>query len=87
MGEDHYRQIEHRGRTTTAIVVQEASQFERERITEFIVGQHSEEIESLKEKTNEKNEEISRLHKATKDLEDKNKKLDVALKTRIEEIT
>ena len=89
MGEDHFRQIEHRGRTATAIlrVVQEASQFERERITELMLGQHSEEIVSLKEKIEEKNEEISRLHKAMKDLEDKNKKLDVALKTRIEEIT
>ena len=89
MGEDHFRQVENRGRTATAIlsVVQEASQFERERITELIVGQHSDEIGSLKEKLEEKNEEISRLHKAMKDLEDKNKKLDVALKTRIEEIT
>ena len=89
MGEDHIRQIEHRGRTATAILsfVQEASQFERERITELMVGQHSDEIDSLKEKIEEKNDEISRLHKAMKDLEDKNKKLDVALKTRIEEIT
>ena len=89
MGEDHFRQIEHRGRAATAILsfVQEASQFERERITELMVGQHGEEIESLKEKIEEKNEEISRLHKAIKDLEDKNKKLDVALKTRVEEIT
>jgi len=89
MGEDHFRQIEHRGRTATAIlsVVQEASQSERQRITEFMVGQNSEEIESLKAKIEEKNEEISRLHNAMKDLQDKNKKLDVALKTRIEEIT
>lgn len=89
MGEDQFRQVEHRGRTATAIfgVVQDASPFERERITEIMVGQNSEEIESLKEKIVEKNEEISRLNKAMKDLEDKNKKLDVALKTRIEEIT
>lgn len=89
MSEDHLRQIEHRGRTATAIlsVVQEASQFERERITELMIGQHTDDIESLKEKIEEKNEEISRLHKAMKDLEDKNKKLDIALKTRIEEIT
>ena len=89
MGEDHFRQIEHRGRTATAIlsVVREASQVERERSTELMVDQHGDEIESLKEKIEEKNEEISRLHKAMKDLEDKNKKLDVALKTRIEEIT
>ena len=82
--------MEHRGRSATTIlsVVQaEASPFNRERITELIVGQNSEEIESLKAKIEEKNEEISRLHKAMKDLEDKNKKLDVALKTRIEEIT
>ena len=52
MSEDHFRQTEHRGRTATAIlsVVQEASQFERERITELMLGQHGEEIESLKEK-------------------------------------
>ena len=88
MGEDQFRQVEHRGRTVKAIfgVVQDASQFERERITEIVVGQNSEEIESLKEKIVEKNEEISRLCKAIKDLEDKNKKLDIALKTRIEEI-
>ena len=89
MSEDHLRQVEHRGRTATAIlsVVQEASQFERERITELMIGQHTDDIESLREKIEEKNEEISRLHKAMKDLEDKNKKLDIALKTRIEEIT
>lgn len=88
MGEDHFRQIEHRGRATAILsVVQEASQYERERITELMVGQNSEEIESLKEKLAEKNEEISRLNKAMKDLEDRNKKLDVALKTRVEEIT
>ena len=88
MGEDHYKQIEHRVRTATAIfgVVQEAPPFERERITELMVGQNSEEIVSLKGKIDEKNEEISRLNKAMKVLEDKNKKLDVALKTRIEEI-
>ena len=89
MNEDHLRQIEHRGRTATAIlsVVEEASQFERERITELMIGQHTDDIESLREKIEEKNEEISRLHKAMKDLEDKNKRLDIALKTRIEEIT
>ena len=89
MGEDHLRWVEHRGRPTTAIlsVVQETSSFERERINEVIIGQHGDEIESLKEKIEEKNEEISRLHKAMKDLEDKNKKLDIALKTRIEEIS
>lgn len=88
MGEDHFRQIEHRGGATAILsVVQEASPFERERITGLMVGQNSEEIESLKEKLAEKNEEISRLNKAIIDLEDKNKKLDVALKTRVEEIT
>ena len=89
MGEDHFRQIEHRGRAATAILsfVQEASQFERERITELMVGQHSEEIESPKEKNEEKNEEMSHLLKVMKDLQDKNKKLDVVLKTRIEELT
>lgn len=88
MSEDHLRQIEHRGRTATAIlgVIQETSQFERERINEIIISQHTGDIESLKEKIEEKNEEISRLHKAMKDLEDKNKKLDIALKTRNEEI-
>ena len=88
MGEDHFRQIEHRGRAATAILsfVQEASQFERERMTEFLVDQNSEEIESLKKKIDKKNEEISLLHQAIKDLEDKNKRLEVALKTRIEEI-
>ena len=91
MSDDHFRQIEHRSRPATAIlgvsVVQEATSFERERINEIMIGQHGEEIESLKEKIEEKNEEISRLHKAMRDLEDKNKKLDIALKTRIEEIT
>ena len=89
MGEDQFRQVENRARTATAIfgVVQDSSPFERERITEIVVGQNSEEIESLKQKVVEKNEEISRLCKAMKDLEDKNKKLDIALKTRIEEIT
>lgn len=89
MTEDHLRQIEHRGRPATAIlsVVQEASPFERERLNELTINQHGEEIESLKEKIEEKIEEISRLHKTMKELEDKNKKLDIALKTRIEEIT
>ncbi|KAL9955728.1 hypothetical protein ACROYT_G037095 [Oculina patagonica] len=89
MSEEHLRQIEHRSRPTTAIlsVVQEASPYERERYTELMIGQHTDDIESLREKIEEKNEEISRLHKAMKDLEDKNKKLDIALKTRIEEIT
>ena len=52
MCEDQIRQVEHRGRTATAIfgVVQDALPFERERITEILVGQNSEEIESLKEK-------------------------------------
>ena len=88
MGEDHLRLIEHR-RPTTAIlsVVQGLTSFEREQINELIISQHSDEIESLKEKIEEKNEEISRLHKAMKELEDKNKRLDIALKTRIEEIT
>ena len=35
----------------------------------------------------EQNEKILRLHKAKKDLEVRNKNLDVAFKTRIEEIT
>ena len=88
MGEDHLRLIEHR-RPTTAIlsVVQGPTSFEREQINELIISQHGDEIESLKEKIEEKNEEISRLHKAMKELEDKNKRLDIALKTRIEEIT
>ena len=49
MGEDHFRQIEHRGRTATAIlsVVREASQVERERSTELMVDQHGDEIEFL----------------------------------------
>lgn len=44
-------------------------------------------IDSLREKIEEKDEEISRLQMALKDLEDKNKKLEIALKTRIEEIS
>ena len=44
-------------------------------------------IVSLKEKIEAKDEEIMRLHEALKDLEDKNKKLEIALKTRIEEIS
>ena len=42
MSEDHSRQMQHRGRTATAIpsVAQEASQFEREQITGLMVGQH-----------------------------------------------
>lgn len=88
MSDDHLRQIENRGRTATAIfgLVHETSQFERERINEFIINQHGGEIDSLKEKIEEKNEEILHLHKAIKDLEDKNKKLDIALKTRNEEV-
>ncbi|KAJ7384381.1 hypothetical protein OS493_021788 [Desmophyllum pertusum] len=85
MSEDHLRQIEHRGRATAILsVVQDASPFDRE---SYMIDQHSGDIESLKEKIEEKNEEISRIHKARKDLEDKNQKLDIALKTRIEEIT
>lgn len=82
------RQIENRGRTATAIfgLVHETSQFERDRINEFIINHHGGEIDSLKEKIEEKNEEILHLHKAIKDLEDKNKKLDIALKTRNEEV-
>jgi len=49
MGEDHFRQIEYRsGATAILSVVQEASPFERERITGLMAGQNSEEIESLK---------------------------------------
>ena len=48
MGEDHFKKIEHFGPSTPAILsysaVQEASPFERERITEL----HNEEIESWK---------------------------------------
>lgn len=89
MGEDHLRLIEHRGRPTAAIlsVVHETTSFEQDRINELLISQHGEEIGALKHKIEEKNEEISRLHKAMKDLEDKNKKLDIALKTRIEEIS
>ena len=87
MSEDHLRQIENRGRTATAFFgLVETSQAERERLNEIIISQHSGEIDSLKEKIEEKNEEILRLHKAIKVLEDKNKKLDIALKTRNEEV-
>ena len=88
MSEDHLRQIENRGRTATAFfgLVHETSQAERERMNEIIINQHGGEIDSLKEKIEEKNEEILRLHKAIKVLEDKNKKLDIALKTRNEEV-
>ena len=83
MSEDHLRQIENRGRTATAFFgLVETSQAERERLNEIIISQHGGEIDSLKEKIEEKNEEILRLHKAIKVLEDKNKKLDIALKTR-----
>ena len=89
MGEEHLRQVEHRGRPATAILsfVREATALEQESINEIMIGQHGEEIESLKEKIKEKNDEISRLERAMKELEDKNKKLDIALKTRNEEIT
>lgn len=87
MSEDHLRQIENRGRTATAFFgLVETSQAERERLNEIIISQHGGEIDSLKEKIEEKNEEILRLHKAIKVLEDKNKKLDIALKTRNEEV-
>ena len=87
MSEDHL-QIENHGRTATAIfgLVHETPQAERERINEVIISQHGGEIDSLKEKIEEKNAEILRLHKAIKVLEDKNKKLDIALKTRNEEV-
>ena len=82
MGEDHLRLIEHRrpaAATILAGVLQEATSFERERMNELIISQHGDDIDSLKEKIEEKNEEISRLHKAMKELEDKNKKLGIAL--------
>ncbi|XP_073245783.1 uncharacterized protein [Porites lutea] len=90
MGEDHFRQMDHHlARPEAAIlsVVRTTTTFEQENINELMIGQHGEQIKSLKEKIEEKNEEISRLEKAMKELEDKNKKLDIALKTRIEEIT
>ena len=87
MSEDHLRQIENRGRTATAFFgLVETSQAERERLNVIIISQHGGEIDSLKEKIEEKNEEILRLDKAIKVLEDKNKKLDIALKTRNEEV-
>lgn len=89
MGEDHFRQIDHFSRPEATIfgVVRTTATFEQDNINELMIGQHGEQIKSLKEKIEEKNEEISRLEKAMKELEDKNKKLDIALKTRIEEIT
>lgn len=90
MGEDHFRQMDHHlARPEAAIlsIVRATTTFQQENINELMIGQHGEQMKSLKEKIEEKNEEILRLEKAMKELEDKNKKLDIALKTRIEEIT
>ena len=84
MGEDHFRQIDYFGPSTPAVQdKQEASPFQRERITELSTQQRNRVFEAKIEQ----NEKILRLHKAMKDLEDRNKNLDVAFKTRIEEIT
>ena len=52
MSEDLLRQIEHRGRTATAILsaVREVSPSERERFTDLMLDRHTDEIESLREK-------------------------------------
>ena len=66
MSEDHSRQIENRAPTATAFfgLVHETSQVERERMNEIITTHLCDDIDSLKEKIEEKNEEILRLHKA-----------------------
>ena len=79
MDEDQLNLTEHDSLTGTSFYLS----FERKIINQEI-NNH---IESLKAKIEEKNEEISSLQKKLRDLEDKNKKLDIALKTRIEEIS
>ena len=59
---------------------------ERARIYEFLVSQHSEEIDSLKKQVDEKDKEIVNLRKAVETLEEQNQELTVALKSRNEEI-
>ena len=85
MGEEHFRvQIEHFAPSTPAVQdKQKASPFQRERITELSTQRRNRVFEAKIEQ----NEKILRLHKAKKDLEVRNKNLDVAFKTRIEEIT
>ena len=59
---------------------------ERARMNDMLVGQHSEEIDSLKKQVDEKNKEIVDLRKALETLEEQNQELTVALKSRNEEI-
>lgn len=75
MSEDYSRSL-----PRTICLVQETS-FQQETVMGIT------NIDSLREKIEEKDEEISRLQMALKDLQDKNKKLEIALKTRIEEIS
>ena len=59
---------------------------ERARINEMVVGQHTEDIESLKKQIDEKNKEIDELRKSMDSMVEQNQELSVALKSRNEEI-